>query len=214
MPPTVLSSTSVPEGLVELLAGHLPYSLPLLRRLQFTRFKGGLAPTSRIIVTPPDAFRQDGEKETIHFTAAFLDPATSPETQMWVYSTLEDGEVSDSDREVCAEQIVAVVEEARRIGNAYDGEMAYPGNLLVGTLHSAIQEVMKEKGIKFKSNSADLGSNKWLFRMEDLPSGEVDLADGLHWSPATHEDCQIAISRTYLPRQMCGISARLENQKL
>ncbi|PKS06046.1 hypothetical protein jhhlp_007880 [Lomentospora prolificans] len=200
MAPTVLSSPQVPEGLLDLLNAHLPYSLPLLRRLQFTRFKGGSSPASRILYTPPP---DTGLPQNAHFAAAYVDLAAGLETQMWIYSTLEDSkDVTAEDWEICAEQIVAVAEEAKKLGRAFEGELAYPGAILIGTLHAAVVKALDTKGARIKSNSENLGYHKWLFRAEELPTAELHLEDGMHWAPTTPEDCGIAISRTYLPRQL------------
>ncbi|KAI8245873.1 hypothetical protein K4K57_000575 [Colletotrichum sp. SAR 10_99] len=103
--------TSVPDGLIPLLESHLPHSLPILRRLQFTRFPGGQRPTARIILAG-DAPVSDAPH---NFAAAYLDFGSGIETSLFMYSTLEDSSVSAEDREVCEAQIGAVVDAVKAV---------------------------------------------------------------------------------------------------
>lgn len=202
MVPGVFAFTEVPYGLLDLLSAHLPFSVPLLRRLQATKWKGGLNPTSRILFAADDreppqiADASHGR----HFTAAYVDPAAGPETQMWIYSTLEDGGLSRKDTETASQLVASVVSHSRDIGREYNGTLAYPSGILVGSLHSSVKEVMETAGISFGGRS-DLGYDKWLFKSDDLPSANLTLPDGMYWSPATRQDCVLVTSRTNLPRQ-------------
>lgn len=199
---TVFTYVDTPAGLLDLLSAHLPFSLPLFRRLQFTKLEGGLAPTSRIV------FASDSGKEPrnaasngmMHFSAAYIDPAAGPETQMWVYSTLEDDYVSLEGAEVAKGLVASVVNRARSIGRDYEGDLAYPGGLLVGTLHASVRQAMGEAAISFSLRST-YGYDKWLFRVDELPDGHFDLPEGMYWSTATRADCEVVISRNDLPRQ-------------
>ena len=203
MDPTVLISTNVPDGLIDLLSAHLPYSIPLLRRLQFTKCRGGLTPASRVLFASDDGRQPqsaDGNRPR-NFTAAYVDPAAGPETQMWIYSTLEDGGTRAEDEEVCSQLIVSVVNEARKVSREYDGELAYPNGILVGSLHLVVREAMKKGGAPFSMRSP-IGYDKWLFNVDELPIGEPWIPDGMYWAPASREDCLLAISRNDLPRQV------------
>lgn len=202
MDQAVFTYTDTPTGLLDLLSAHLPFSLPLFRRLQFTKLKGGISTTSRIVFAS-DSGKEPRDAEPggeIHFAAAYVDPAAGPETQVWVYSTLEDGELPPDGAEVAARLIASVVDRIRSIGREYDGDLAYPGGLLVGTLHASVQQAMDVAGIGFELRSR-YGYDKWLFRADELPASQHDLPDGLYWSVATREDCEVVISRTDLPRQ-------------
>lgn len=207
MDPTVLTSTDVPDGLLDLLSAHLPYSLPLLRRLQFTKCRGGLTPTSRVMFSSDDGKEPqsaDGSRSR-HFTAAYVDPAAGPETQMWIYSTLEDGDTRAEDEEVCARLIISVVNHARKLSSDYSERLVYPGGILVGTLHHLVREAMKKGGVPLSMRSP-LGYDKWLFNVNELPIGEPRISDGMYWEPASRDDCLLAISRNDLPRQVYALS--------
>ncbi|KAL2018705.1 hypothetical protein VTK56DRAFT_479 [Thermocarpiscus australiensis] len=109
--PILLSDTPTPPApLLSLLRSHLPYSLPVLRRLQFARNLPGRGATPHTHVLHAcyqdrDRDLKDAEEEedysegsssssskssSKHFAAAYVDLSRAPETQCWVYSTLED----------------------------------------------------------------------------------------------------------------------------
>lgn len=203
MDATVFTSAEVPDGLVDLLSAHLPYSLPLLRRLQFTKCKGGLTPTSRVLFSSENgkAPQYAAAYHPRHFTAAYVDPAAGPETQMWIYSTLENGEIPPGEEKMSSLLIVSVANETRKICKAHDGELAYPGGILVGSLHLSVREAMTRGDIPFSMRSP-LGYDKWLFNVGEIQSTELGLSDGMYWAPASRHDCFVAISRNDLPRQV------------
>ncbi|KAK4233819.1 hypothetical protein C8A03DRAFT_47716 [Achaetomium macrosporum] len=79
-PRILLEDTPTPSNaLLSLLKSHLPHSLPVLRCLQFARnFPNYRSPQAHI--------RQQEQQ----FAAAYVDLSRGPETQIWLYSTLED----------------------------------------------------------------------------------------------------------------------------
>ncbi|KAK3395889.1 hypothetical protein B0T20DRAFT_359616 [Sordaria brevicollis] len=95
--------------LITLLSQHLPHSLPVLRRFQYAdNFPDdglGVTPYSHCLFASRHAVEEcltsasgDGGKKKEgrkHFAAAFVDLSRFPETQVWVYSTLEDYGVFD-----------------------------------------------------------------------------------------------------------------------
>ncbi|KAI1637977.1 hypothetical protein F4809DRAFT_640085 [Biscogniauxia mediterranea] len=123
--------TEPPAYLPALLTAHLPHSLPLLRRLQFTRFPGGITPHARIFVvttssastsSSPTATEEEEEgKEGEEpnpvaqpgqaFAAAYVDLSRGPETQVWLYSSLEHRSAASSSPGSGSSGTVAVAEE-------------------------------------------------------------------------------------------------------
>ncbi|KAK3310060.1 uncharacterized protein B0T15DRAFT_22644 [Chaetomium strumarium] len=100
-PRVLLEDTSTPsDALLSLLTSHLPHSLPVLRCLQFARnFPNGRSPRAHVLY----AHYQEGESSDgqtrgqqhrkqpqQQFAAAYVDLWRGPETQIWLYSTLED----------------------------------------------------------------------------------------------------------------------------
>ncbi|KAF9873003.1 GNAT family [Colletotrichum karsti] len=193
--------TTVPDGLIPLLESHLPTSLPLLRRLQFTRFPNGQRPTARIIL----ASDPSSSAPPRDFAAAYLDLGSGIETSLFMYSTLEDTPTSPTtttpDRAACESQILAVVDAARQISKEQPDHRAYPGACLVGTLATVVREVMIARGVRVRPR-AEYEYEKWLFRVEEIPDFEVDLPEGATWGSAGERDCEVVISRTHIPRQV------------
>ncbi|KAK3356153.1 hypothetical protein B0H65DRAFT_69666 [Neurospora tetraspora] len=139
-----LLDTPLPSSsLLALLSQHLPHSLPVLRRLQYAaNFPSnglGTTPYSHVLFaskhsveeclglnTATATATQDqhngfkAEEEHKHFAAAFVDLSRFPETQVWVYSTLEDYAVIDptgasaSSAEVFGSQSHSLPEEEAR----------------------------------------------------------------------------------------------------
>ncbi|KAH0443622.1 acetyltransferase [Colletotrichum camelliae] len=194
--------TSVPDGLIPLLESHLPNSLPILRRLQFTRFPGGQRPTARIILAADGPVISSAR----NFAAAYLDFGSGIETSLFMYSTLEDNpassvSVSAADLEVCDAQIGAVVDAVKAVAREQPEHRAYPGRCLVGTLATAVKEAMVRCGVGIEARQ-EYEYEKWLFRVEDVREVEVELPKGARWERADERDCEVVISRTSIPRQV------------
>ncbi|KAI1498258.1 hypothetical protein F5X99DRAFT_336148 [Biscogniauxia marginata] len=157
--------TSPPAYLSGLLAAQLPRSLPLLRRLQFTRFPGGITPHARVLVatsstpsslsSPPPSHSSSSSPPPSsapvvsedHFAAAYVDLSRGPETQVWLYSSLEhyhhqqrcstgekneeeeeeeEGKEGEEEAERDAEstaQILALLREVKRLRDTTEGEV-------------------------------------------------------------------------------------------
>ncbi|KAH7161641.1 hypothetical protein EDB81DRAFT_351195 [Dactylonectria macrodidyma] len=198
MSSNVFNYSTVPDGLLQLLRGHLPLSLPLLRRLQSTAFKNGLSPTARILLVS-DHGETDETPPPKRFTAAYVDVGSDRNTQMWVYSTLEDQEQLNADEDTFYEgQLKVFVDELIRIAKEYGRPLVHSGAVLVGTLHTSVRRILERTGriVGRKTGFYD----KWLFKVADIPENGVPLPDGMYWSPATFDDCKIAISRSDIPR--------------
>jgi hypothetical protein len=190
--------STVPPGVLTILADQLPYSLPLLRRLQFTKFEGGLRKTARIILVA-DSELDNEESPPQKFTAAYVDIAGGPDTQGWIYSTLEHPDQADiKDTTIYEEQLDKIVEECIVIAKDYGRELTYSGAVLLGTLHDSVRQLMYKTGRVVPRETG--AYDKWLFKYEDLPSDEVALPEGMNWGTATEDDCRVVISRTDIPR--------------
>ncbi|KAK3988108.1 hypothetical protein QBC44DRAFT_343532 [Cladorrhinum sp. PSN332] len=125
----LISDTPTPSStLLSLLNSHLPYSLPVLRRIQFAlNFAGGSSPHTHILHTYPDSDSDHHQQQ--HFAAAYVDLSRAPETQVWIYSTLEDSSctalasLSDSvsidlpgrELKLCDELVSSLLRRVRKI---------------------------------------------------------------------------------------------------
>ncbi|KAH8667264.1 hypothetical protein BGZ61DRAFT_461450 [Ilyonectria robusta] len=205
MPSNIFTYRAVPDGLLQLVTSHLPFSLPLLRRLQYTSFKHGLTPTSRIILVSDTGEIGDELPPPTRFTVAYVDVGSDHNTQMWLYSTLEDQkELSADDDLFYEQQLRGLVDEIIFIDKEYGGKLAHSNAVLIGTLNSSVRAILERTGrvIGRKSGIYD----KWLFRVEDVPENHSPLPDGMHWATATLDDCKVAISRSDIPRTAESLS--------
>ncbi|KAM0420801.1 hypothetical protein ACHAPT_011462 [Fusarium lateritium] len=190
--------SAIAERLLKLLSDNLPYSLPLLRRLQFAKLEGGLTKTARIIlVSEHDDL--EGEPLPQRFSVAYLDIGGGPDTQMWVYSTVEKSSEPDIKETLVYErQLARLVDEAVGLAKVYNKELAYPGAVLLGTVHDTVRALLAKTGrIERRATGA---YDKWLFQYQNIPDDEVKLPDGMNWGTANEDDCRVVISRTDIPR--------------
>ncbi|RSL55472.1 hypothetical protein CEP54_009377 [Fusarium duplospermum] len=189
--------STVPEGLLKLLDDNLPYSLPLLRRIQFTKFEGGLTKTARIILVSEHG-ELEGESPQ-RFSAAYLDIGGGPDTQMWVYSTVEKSSEPDAKETILYErQLARLTDEAIGIAKEYNKELAYPGAVLLGTIHDTTRTLLSKTG---RVEPRETGAyDKWLFQYKDIPNDKTELPEGMNWGTANKDDCAVVVSRTNIPR--------------
>ncbi|RFU81262.1 hypothetical protein TARUN_917 [Trichoderma arundinaceum] len=199
----VISFSSVPDKLVELLATQLPYSLPLLRRLQSTKFKHGTTPHARTVFVSNTEFLSDEQAQQPKvYTAAYLD-FSREETQMYIYSTLEHRDNRDDagSRELYKQQMAELVQEVIRLRKEYTPELLFtnPDCILVGTLHSEVRSILEEFEGRVEPRITG-NYDKWLIKRDELPLLDESLPAGMYWDSASFDDCQIVVSRTDIPR--------------
>ncbi|KPM43312.1 hypothetical protein AK830_g3248 [Neonectria ditissima] len=191
--------STCPDGLLQLLTGHLPFSLPLLRRLQYTKYSHGITPTARIIFVSDTGEVSGGFPRPERFTACYVDVGSDHNTQMWLYSTLEDqDQVGADDDKFYEQQLRALVDEIIHIAKDYGRELVYSDAVLIGTLHSSVRNILERTG-RVTGRKTGL-YDKWLFKVEDIPDSGSPLPEGIYWDEATLADCKLAISRSDIPR--------------
>ncbi|KAH8126837.1 hypothetical protein LI328DRAFT_163846 [Trichoderma asperelloides] len=194
----VNSFDSIPQELVELLTAQLPYSLPLLRRLQFTKLPHGTSQHARVI------FISDAELSTRPdaYTAAYLDFSKTG-TQMFIYSTLEHPRNRDnmSNGTLYEQQLAAMVQEVIRLRKEYGKELLFtnPDRILIGTLHSEIRSILEKFEGRIETRPTGI-YDKWLMKRDELPPPDDSLPSGMYWDSASLDDCSIIVSRTDIPR--------------
>lgn len=195
----VVSFSSVPDKLVELLTVELPYSLPLLRRLQATKFKHGTSPHARIVFVSDTEFPLE---EQLHYTAAYLD-FSRQETQMYIYSTLEHRRNRDdaSITQLYEQQLAQMVQEVIRLRKEYSQDLLFknPDRILIGTLHSQVRSILEKFEGRVEPRPTGV-YDKWLMRRDELPLSEERLPSGMYWDSANLDDCRLVVSRTDIPR--------------
>ncbi|EHA54801.1 hypothetical protein MCOR07_000075 [Pyricularia oryzae] len=192
-----------------ILQSHLPYSFPVLRRLQFSRAAGGSSSTAKVLLVTSG--------DSPHLAVAYVDVHKAPETQMWIYSSLEDScgrggqdppEISlpSSEVDVCLEQVLSILKRAGEVlresgpglgAVGVDG-VARTGGIMVGTLHEALRLLLLDKGVTMSYSNPHY---KWLFRVEDLPMGLASpLTDDMAWDTIRREDVPLIKRRTNIPK--------------
>ncbi|KAI1134534.1 hypothetical protein F5Y05DRAFT_422160 [Hypoxylon sp. FL0543] len=225
MPSDVAIYTQPPEALETLLrAHHLPHALPLLRRLRFTRFPGGITAHTRILFAGAPGTDGPGDATPrTPFAAAYLDFSRGPETEIWLYSSLErrpdalaaaasrsspseaekEGEGDEKEEEEeeeeeeaarCARRVLA---EVKRQRDAYSPERAALSTILAGTLSETLRLALLNQGVVFAQVDA---FDKWMFRLDDLPDVPSPLAPGMRWRAFRREDIPLMLSRTNIKR--------------
>lgn len=214
-----------PGALLRLLATHLPHSLSLLRRLQFTKFPGGVTEHARILyasdaVLPSHPLNGGTmvttsamEQQHRPFTAAYLDISRGPETQMWMFSTLErcssdgsDGsgnEGEEAQRQKALGHAVSVFRAVRRLRDEY---AAVPGQksplgpcVLVGTMSEALRIALQDEAGVASGNVSPY--DKWLLDARGLPPVTEPLDPGMRWGVVRRGDIPLVLSRSDVPRK-------------
>jgi len=159
---------------------------------------------------------------TANFAVAFVDLSSGVETQMWVYSTIEDAGNDKSDTgtnstagigEDGEDAIVAIVNgviEVRRQLKDVASSVSSRGpiaTVLMGSLHQKTRSVIQKRtsrvlvypGIEDYPD-AD-AYEKWLVNLENLSTTtEEELPQGLRFDVATLSDCEVAASKIPYPR--------------
>jgi hypothetical protein len=194
--------------LITRLQAHLPYSLPLLRRLQCARnLPGGCTPHAHVlcasyaqeqgeagngersvVVVVVDQ-QQAKSKDCEEFAAAYVDLSCAPETQCWIYSTLEDGVtttttggkgggdgVGEGDereedgialvlallRRVRAVALAGSCQEGGGEGMSADGKgKEKEADVLVGSLHEAIRQRLLASGVRMAKPANGPADQDW-----------------------------------------------------
>jgi len=195
----ITDSREPPTEVLSVLEQHLPYSLPVLRRLQFMNFPGGQTSDSHVLST------FDKELPAQDFAVAYLDFSRSPETEMWLYSSIENP-VTDGNNTVCEEQILELLKRVRDIESQIaQDRREWPGVVLIGTLHEKILGIL-EKHARVKEKTYK--HFKFIFKVENLPTG-VPLPDKeLSYSTVKLSDIPLVLSRTHIPRKEYWVSCR------
>ncbi|KAK3933528.1 hypothetical protein QBC46DRAFT_301094 [Diplogelasinospora grovesii] len=207
MAAVVLKDTGrdVPDQLLNLLQAHIPYSLPLLRRLQFVRNfpAGGSTPTSHVLLAyyyhhPPQHHPQTTTTTTSshdvaaavgnnggggHFAAAYVDLSRAPETEAWLYCTAEDPPNPNASVNVdagaageeCDELVSAILRRIRNLSGNHNHPYPQQG-----------QSLVLETGIGRRDGEFILGSVHETTRQRMLARGvrmrkTSVVADGLEW---------------------------------
>ncbi|POS76155.1 hypothetical protein DHEL01_v205454 [Diaporthe helianthi] len=222
-------ATPVPWTEFGRLRDHLPHSLPLLRRLQFTHYPDGTTEHARyLIATDSDGAIGSGHVQVQqpppsptppskqHFAAAYLDLSKGPETEMYLYTTLEDAPdpsaLPSDEVERVLDLAVSLLQRGKLAAQEALRTGAFrlargPGGFLVGGLHQPTYELLRAtRGL---TSSYWNPHDAWLFRLERLPPTQSSAGagplgageeEGLRWDVVRRDDVPLIASRTYIPK--------------
>ncbi|KAK0734249.1 hypothetical protein B0T26DRAFT_634906 [Lasiosphaeria miniovina] len=207
----VSAATDANRSLQDRLRQHIPHSLALLRRLQFAgKFAGTSPATARVLHAYYSSTSPEGSSSSSSsdgpFAAAYVDLSRGPETECWLYSSLEDS---------CASAAHTTDDERTRLTTscaAADSDAAAAmdlghlrGGVVVGALNEAVRARLGERGVLMGSTIAiPRGMDwdwcaKWLFRLDALPGGGGGEMEKMRWDTARREDLDVILSRTAVP---------------
>ncbi|KAK4230492.1 hypothetical protein QBC38DRAFT_356783 [Podospora fimiseda] len=204
------SSSSV-QPLLSLLDSHLPFSLPVLRRIQFAlQFPGGYSRHTHIL----HCYYPDDSVSSKHFVAAYVDLSRGPETQVWIYSSIEDSSstldlsnvqtgVDETELKACDELLGALLKRIRRITG--ENETEVKKWILFGSVNEVTRQGMFRCGVQMNKTGSvpqDLEwefCGKWVFRieeLEDIIKGVLGKREGMKWDVLKEGDVPVVQSRT------------------
>lgn len=173
------------------LQAHLPHSLPVLRRLQFMNLPGGRTPNSHIlsIFELPEIF-----------TIVYLDFSRGPETEAWLYSSME--RLAGSEIQTrCEVQVLRILERVGEIERTYvaeNGPRITPGIICVGSLH---EKTLKFLGGSQRVKEHTIAHDKFIFDIDNLPP-EKELPHGeMSYAKIRRSDIPLVLCRTKIPRK-------------
>ncbi|KAK6068170.1 GNAT family protein [Seiridium cupressi] len=213
--PTVTSYSQPTPHLLSLLSSRLPNSLPLLRRLQFTRFPGGVTEHSRILYAGASALSETTADDyagavptNAPFAAAYVDLSRGPETEVYFYSSLESltGTPLPEQIREAGDHASALLKSVRAVRDEYDAGGAAKraqAPVLIGTLSETVRRLLLARG--FVCTYCTIW-DKWIFRLDGLPDAALARVDaamekqGLRWGKIVSEDTGLVLSRTKIPR--------------
>ncbi|CZR50582.1 uncharacterized protein PAC_00456 [Phialocephala subalpina] len=183
----------VPENVSKALIDDAPYSLPLLRRLQFMNFPGGKTPNSHILSM---FYSKDA------FTIAYLDFSRGPETECWLYSSYESPHHRPpSIQSTCESQVISILSHISSLEKSFvtsNGPRSTPRILLIGTLHEKIlQFLQKQQRIQEETEP----HFKFIFKTDELPPEKPLVDESLNYGRIRKSDIPLVLSRTAIPRK-------------
>jgi hypothetical protein len=156
-------------------------------------FPGGKSETSHVLAS----FSQGSTGRS--FVAAYLDYSRGPETEMWIFSTMEGGAQQTPDEELINEQqLFALIRRAGELEREYHQPRTTPGILLLGSCSERVLAVLHGKDL------VETAKEPWLKFIFDTDSSIPDVplpSSDFSWGTVKPHDLGLVISRTQIPRK-------------
>lgn len=208
MPITTQTFKEVPPELLTLLLRFLPESLTVLRRLQFIKITTIQRPHGQIIFCSSDGPLSDTAANTINsFTVSYLDIAGGPDTQMWLFSTLQCRPSDSQETAQCKEQLDALVQQVTSINKAYGKPLHYGDSVVLGSLENHVRALFQIEKLVTPRPSGNY--DKWVLNLDDIPASNDALPEGMVWGTGSLDDCKLVASRTDIPRPPYVLTPRV-----
>ncbi|TVY18733.1 hypothetical protein LARI1_G004059 [Lachnellula arida] len=193
-----------PTKVLEALAHHMPYSLPTTRRIQFMNTSAGRQTAHSHILSTFASPSTSPEPEQ-DFLIAYLDFSRGPNTEMWLYSSLENP-TTPSSNSTCSAQLLALLARVAVLEQEYLNSVSVSdsaskqqrenqGNVLIASLHVKLWQLLKDRSLVTMQSPEHL---KFLLRVGDLPVAR-ELPGGLVWGVIGAGDIELVLSRTAIP---------------
>lgn len=213
--------------ILSLLSAHLPYSLPLYRRIQFLEIHPSeharitTVPPLSEIPLPPDSSSESLSK-TPPWVAACVDLMRGPETQIWIFSSIEIPDIETTNplprndersfRECVREQLLEVFsiiyhELVPKLPEAAPENysimrMGKPlpysrSRVIIGTLHKILRAMVPAQTIA----RVDAPHLKYIFSLSSF-SAPVALPPGFEFCSLQRSHLETVLSRTHIPRSI------------
>ncbi|KAI9835201.1 MAG: hypothetical protein M1819_002571 [Sarea resinae] len=180
------------------LLPHLPTSISLTRRIQFH----GRTPDSHILASfPPET-----STTPKHFVAAYCDRSRAPETEVWLFTSLEleknrTAEEHEENIRICTEQLLSLFRYIKSLPEPPNPRDNNPQLILVGAVHARTLEPLKRTGIVPWHTPPN---QKFVFQRHILPQSDLPpvkpLPKGFIFGEVRREDYPLVQSRTSITR--------------
>lgn len=133
------------------------------------------------------------------FIVAYLDYSRGPETEMWLFSSLEVGQDTEEEVSTSESQLVALFRQAGEIEKQSNMPRSTPGVVLLGSVHEKILEVLHRKQlIEIATGEPYL---KYVFDTHSFPPCKPLPSADLSWGSIRSQDLPLVLSRTSIPRK-------------
>lgn len=143
------------------------------------------------------------------FVVGYLDYSRGPETEMWLFSSLElnTHHLAPVDSQLGEKQLVALFRKAGEIEDDYDQTRSTPGTVLVGSAHKNVLEALRRHNLVER---ASVPYCKFIFYTMSPPSDIALPSEEFTWGSVRQEDLALVMSRTQIPRKesVLGLMSR------
>lgn len=141
----------------------------------------------------------EGSDSGKSFVIAYLDYSRGPETEMWLFSSLEVGLDTEEEVLTSEHQLVALFCRAGQIEKQLNKPRSTPGVVLLGSAHEKVIEVLQRK--QLVENVTGEPYLKYIFDTQSFPQDVPLPSANFSWGSIRPQDLSLVLSRTSIPRK-------------